>query len=108
MSLDVNVTPGVNCGFASPMPPRPQNHQFLLKTLWHPNPGAMKQKWVPQEHPMRKLGNKVECSCLTALENLKIKEHNAFVKFAEHMRKHPPKVKEKEAPVVYKRYSLQK
>lgn len=33
MSLDVNVTPGVKCGFASPMPPRPQNHQFQLKTL---------------------------------------------------------------------------
>ncbi|KAK7577978.1 hypothetical protein V9T40_010183 [Parthenolecanium corni] len=56
MSLDVNVTPGVKCGFASPMPPRPQNHQLLLKTLWHPNPGATKQKWVPQEHPIRKLG----------------------------------------------------
>ncbi|KAK7585893.1 hypothetical protein V9T40_000072 [Parthenolecanium corni] len=28
----------------------------VLKTLWHPNPGATKQKWVPQEHPIRKLG----------------------------------------------------
>ncbi|KAK7580279.1 hypothetical protein V9T40_000908 [Parthenolecanium corni] len=57
MSLDVNVTPGVKCGFASPMPPRPQNHQFQLKSLWHPNPGATKKKWVPQEHPIKKLGD---------------------------------------------------
>ncbi|KAK7590747.1 hypothetical protein V9T40_002360 [Parthenolecanium corni] len=42
MNLDVKVTPRVKCGFASPMPPRPQIHHFQLKTLWHPEPGATK------------------------------------------------------------------
>ncbi|XP_065216111.1 uncharacterized protein LOC135842537 [Planococcus citri] len=54
--------------------------------------------------------NKLECSCLTALEKLKIQEHNTLAKFAEHMKKHS-RSKPQDNSVqlaAYKRYSLNK
>ncbi|KAK7573336.1 hypothetical protein V9T40_010527 [Parthenolecanium corni] len=40
MSLDVNVTPEVKCGFASPMPSRPQKPPILAKNVVKAKMGA--------------------------------------------------------------------